>query len=117
MILLLAFYSFGGLVLAGLSVPFVLHKIRPNRWYGLHLRAMRQDAHLWYMINAYIGRRMLVVGLGTAIGANILYYTSSDNVERYALSCLGVFLALLLWGVITSFLYSRTFQEKTPESD
>ncbi len=112
MIILLALYSFGGLALAGLSVPLILHNIPPNSWYGLRISAMAEDPQLWYRVNAYIGRRILVVGLGTALGVIILYYTSANNVERYALSCMGLFLALFLWGVITSHLYVRSFQNK-----
>jgi Kef-type K+ transport system membrane component KefB len=49
--------------------------------------------------------------LGTAIGASILYFTTQPDVEEYALSCLGVFLALFLWGIITSILYLRATKE------
>jgi hypothetical protein len=113
MVILLALYSFGGLILAGMSVPLVLYKIRPNRWYGFQIRSSQENQQAWYRVNAYAGRRFLVVGLGTSLGAIILYYTTAQNVEQYALSCLGVFLALLLWGMITSFLYSRTSGERT----
>jgi hypothetical protein len=111
MVILLALYSFGGLVLAGMSVPLVLYKIRPNRWYGFPIRSSQENKQAWYRVNAYAGRRFLVVGLGTSLGAIILYYTSAQNVEQYALSCLGLFLALLLWAVISSFLFQRTIRE------
>jgi len=103
--ILLALYSFGGLLLAGLSVPLILHKIPPNGMYGFRLPATLDNPNLWYKANAYAGRRFLVVGLGTAMGAIILYFTSKSDVNVYALSCLGLFLALFLWGLITSLLY------------
>ncbi len=111
MLILLAFYSFSGLVLAGLSVPLILHKIPPNGLYGFRVPSTQNNPQLWYKVNAYSGKRFLVVGLGTAIGAVILYYTTLPNVEEYALSCLGLFLALFLWGIITSFLYLRSIKE------
>lgn len=111
MVIILALYAFGGLAIAGLSVPLILGKIRPNSMFGLRARNAADDPRLWYKVNAYAGQRFLVVGLGTSAGAIILYYTTLSNVERYALSCLGVFLALFLWGVFTSFLYSRSFHK------
>ncbi len=109
MIALLALYSLGGVLLAGLSVPLILHKIPPNGIYGLRVRATQEDSKLWYKVNAYAGRRLLVVGLLTAFGAIILYYTT-QNINRYAMSCLGVFLALFLWAIISSFLYLNSIK-------
>lgn len=111
MVILLALYSFSGLLLAGLSVPLILHKIPPNGLYGFRVPSTLENPQLWYKVNAYAGRRFVLVGLGTAIGASILYFTTQPDVEKYALSCLGVFLALFLWGIITSILYLRSTKE------
>jgi hypothetical protein len=111
MVTLLALYSFSGLLLAGLSVPLILQKIPPNGLYGLRVHSTMENPQLWYKVNAYAGKRLLVVGLGSAIGAIILYLITLPNVEEYALSCLGVFLALFLWAIITSSLYLRAIQE------
>ncbi len=111
--ILLALYTFSGLLLAGLSVPLILQKVPPNGLYGFRIPATINNPDLWYKVNAYAGRRFLVVGLGTAVGAIILYFTSPPNVDIYALSCLGLFLAFFLWGIITSFLYLRSIQKET----
>ena len=111
MVTLLALYSFSGLLLAGLSVPLILQKIPPNGLYGLRVRSTMENPRVWYKVNTYAGKRLLVVGLGSAIGAIILYFFTLPNVEEYALSCLGVFLALFLWAIITSSLYLRAVQE------
>jgi hypothetical protein len=105
----MALYSFGGLILAGLSVPLVMQKMPPNGFFGLRSQATVNNPKLWYKINAYAGRRLLATGLGTALGSIILYYLSS-SVEEYAFSCLGVFLALFMWAMISSFLYMRNFR-------
>jgi len=110
MVLLLALYSFGGLIVAGFSIPLILRKIPPNGLYGFRMRPTQNDPQLWYKVNEFAGRRLLVLGLGTALSAIILYYPSGHNLERYALSCLGLFLALFLWVMITTFLYLRSFQ-------
>jgi SdpI/YfhL protein family len=110
MVTLLALYTIGGLLLAGLSVPLILHKIPPNGWYGFRIPATLQNPTLWYTVNAYAGRRFLVVGLGTSIGAIVLYYVTSPNVDEYAMGTLGLFLALFLWAIITSSLYLRSIR-------
>jgi uncharacterized membrane protein len=107
---LLVLYSIGGLVLAGLSVPLILHKIPPNGLYGFRIPATVNNPALWYKVNAFAGRRLLAVGLVTAIGSIVLYYTVDSSVDAYALSCLGLFLALFLWAIISSYLYMRTNQ-------
>ncbi len=109
--LLLALYALGGLLLAGLSVPLILYKIPPNGWYGFRLPSTVENPKLWYQVNAYAGRRFLTVGLGTSVSAIILYYLTRPDINRYAMSCLGLFLALFLWALITSFLYMRSVQE------
>ena len=57
----------------------------------------------------------MMVGLGTSVGAIILYYATAPDVNEYALSSLGWFLALFLWAAITSFLYLRANQLKSQE--
>ncbi len=109
--LLLALYALGGLLLAGLSVPLILYKIPPNGLYGFRLPSTMENPKLWYRVNAYAGRRFLVVGLGTSVSAIILYYLTRPDINRYAMSCLGLFLALFIWALITSFLYLRSLQE------
>jgi hypothetical protein len=109
--ILLTMYAISGLVLAGLSVPLILRKIPPNGIYGFRIPSTLEDPQLWYKVNAYAGKRLLVVGLGTSVGSIILYYTVNSSVDAYALSCLGLFLALMLWAIITSFIYLKSVQQ------
>jgi uncharacterized membrane protein len=108
--ILLALYALSGLLIAGLSVPLILHKIPPNGLYGFRTPSTLTDPELWYKVNAYAGKRFLVVGLGMSIGTILLYFTSTPELEVFALSCLGLFLALFLWAMITSFLYLKSIQ-------
>jgi hypothetical protein len=105
--IMLALYAISGLLLASLSVPLIKHKIKPNGLYGFRIRATLENPNLWYKVNEYAGWRLLVTGLGTAVGAIVLYFTSPSSVDAYALSCLGLFLALFSWAIITSFLYMK----------
>ena len=108
--ILLALYSTGGLLLAGLSVPLILQKIPPNSLYGFRIPSTIENPELWYKVNAYAGKRLLVVGLGTAIGTIFLYFLTTPNIDNYALGSLGLFLALFLWAIISSFLFLKDIQ-------
>jgi hypothetical protein len=108
--ILLALYVFSGLLLAAISVPLIKHKIPPNGLYGFRIPSTMENPDLWYKVNEYAGRRLLVVGLGTSIGSAILFFIYPLSVDTYALSCLGWFLALFLWAIITSFLYLKSIQ-------
>jgi hypothetical protein len=108
--IMLALYAISGLLLAGLSVPLIKHKIPPNGLYGFRVRSTIENPELWYKVNEYSGWRLLVTGLGTAVGSIILYYTAPASVDAYALSCLGLFLAFFFWAIITSYLYLKQLQ-------
>jgi hypothetical protein len=113
--ILLALYAVSGLLLAVLSVPLILKKIPPNGLYGFRIPSTVNNPELWYKVNTYAGWRLLVVGLGSSLGSIILYYTGYSSVDAYALSCLGVFLALFLWCIITSFLYLKSLQQNATD--
>jgi hypothetical protein len=108
---LLALYALGGVVIAGLSVPLVLHKMAPGKLFGIRIHTGTDDPQRWYRVNAHLGRRFMLVGLGTSMGSIILYFTSRPDVKQYALSCLGLLVGLTLWASISSFLYIRSLRE------
>jgi hypothetical protein len=109
---LLALYALGGVVIAGLSVPLVLHRMPPGKLYGIRIHAGMDEPQRWYHMNAHLGRRFLLVGLGTALGSIIFYFTSRPDVRQYALSCLGLLVGLTLWAGISSFLYIRSLRQR-----
>ena len=111
----LVLYAIGGLLLAGLSVPLILQKIPPNSFYGLHVPSADENPKLWYQVNTFAGKRFMMAGLGTSVGSIILYFATTPDVNEYALSSLGWFLALFLWAAITSFLYLRANQLESQE--
>jgi hypothetical protein len=84
-------YALVGLVLTGLSVPLVLGKVPPNTWYGFRTRLTLQDPEIWYPVNAWASRRLLVIGLATFVAA-----LAGPLVPRSLLDWYYVLLALLL---------------------
>ena len=104
---LLVLYIASGLLLAALSVPLILRRIPPNGAYGFRVRQTMENPRLWYEVNAYAGRRLLVTGLGTLLSAILLAQLSWLTVDVYAMSELAVFLVLLGVTLIQSILYLR----------
>ena len=106
---LLILFTSSGLLLAAISVPLILGKIGPNPWYGFRVKKTLQDRAVWYPVNAYAAKRLLVVGLGISINAAVLFFIPEIHLMGYALSCAGIGLGGLLVTVIQSFVYLRSF--------
>lgn len=108
---LMILFSGGGLLLAAISVPLVLRKIGPNPLYGFRLRRTREDPAVWYPVNAYAGKRLLVVGLVIGVCAILLFFVPGLDLRVYALANMGIALTGLLIAAVQSFLYLRAFSD------
>jgi uncharacterized membrane protein len=110
--LLILFVS-SGLLLAALSVPLILRKISPNPLYGFRVKRTLEDPAVWYPVNAYAAKRLLVVGLVISVSAILLFFVPGVDLLIYALANAGIGLTGLLIAVIQSFLYLRSFSSNT----
>ena len=108
---LLAMYVVFGLLLAGLSVPLLLDKVPPYGWYGFRVPSTLYNEQLWYKVNRYMARWMLLSGIITAAGAVALFFVPSLSVDAYAWLCLLIFAAPFAAGVVFSFRYLRRLQK------
>jgi len=54
--------SGSGLLMAVLSIPMIMQKVSPNRWYGFRTKKALSDETIWYEMNAYCGWWMLGFG-------------------------------------------------------
>lgn len=104
---LLAMYVIFGLLLIGLSVPLLLGKIPPNGWYGFRVPSTLYNPDVWYKVNRYAARWMLLSGIITVVAASLLYYSVDLSVDGYAWALLAVFLLSFLPGLALSFRYLR----------
>jgi uncharacterized membrane protein len=65
-----------GLVAIGLSIPLVLGKVPPNRWYGFRTPKTLSDERVWYPANRAGGWAMLAAGFAIiAITEAIGYFS------------------------------------------
>ncbi|MHC4926082.1 MAG: SdpI family protein [Planctomycetota bacterium] len=56
-------FIFCGLLFIGLAIPMVLRKIPPNQWYGWRAPKAFENPEVWYEINWYSGRDLMVIGI------------------------------------------------------
>jgi hypothetical protein len=113
---LLAFYVGAGVLLSAISVPLMLRKIGPNPVYGFRVKQTLENPVVWYEVNAYAARRLLVDGLLIALAAVVLYAVPGIGIDRYALSVTAIaFLALGLT-MIASVRYLHRFHESDSSS-
>ena len=88
-------YCVGGVLTAGLSIPLILGKIPPNRWYGFRVKRTLEDNDIWYRTNAYAGKWLLGTGLWVIFTAFALKAIRHISLTAYALGVLGVLVLIL----------------------
>ena len=111
-VVLLILFVASGLLLAVLSVPLIFRKIPPNYWYGFRVRATLENEEVWYPANAYAGKRLFWVGIGTVVSALVLFLLPIPNVGIYASAVGGIVMVGLVVTLVQSFLYLRTLTER-----
>lgn len=93
-------FTFVGLLLMGLSLPFLRRSVGPNSWYGLRVPATMADQEVWYEANAKSGRDLLILGLVQLVSALGLPLVPALTVEGYA----GINGALITFGAVGAAL-------------
>jgi hypothetical protein len=111
MMTLLIMYLIGGVVLCALSIPLIAGKIGPNGLYGFRVQATLQNATLWFKVNRYAGKRLLVTGILTVLATLGFYFLPGIGVDAYALACLAVFSLAFTIAIVQSILYLRSAQK------
>jgi len=117
MTILLCLFVAEGLLLAALSLPLIARKVGPNAWYGFRVRRTLDNPNVWYPVNAFAGKLLLCLGLGTSVTAALLYLVPGLRLALYAslvaiLFALGLAVCLLL-----SFRYLAAVARQQHGSD
>jgi len=58
-----------GITFIIISIPGILEKVPPNRWYGFRVAKTFSDERIWYAANRVMGIDMLIAGLLIVAGA------------------------------------------------
>jgi hypothetical protein len=109
---LLVLFMCSGFILVGLAIPLIRGKIGPNPWYGFRVRRTLSDPAVWYAVNAYSAKRILVVGVVNIVSAVVLYSVPKIDVAVYASSCGAIAVAGLIVALIQSLGFLRSFNRQ-----
>lgn len=105
---LLIFYVVASLSLVALSIPLLLEKIPPNGLYGFRTQSTLGNPTIWYAVNKFAAKRLIVAGLSCAVAATGLYVLPGMSIDTYALGCLAVFGVVLGVGLWQSVRYVQS---------
>lgn len=103
----LILYLGAGLLFSGIALPLLARKIPPNNWYGFRVDATLKNPKLWYEVNAYMARGMLVLGLVTGATALAGYFITALGLVPYFVVCTLVILVGLFVNLAQGFLFLK----------
>jgi len=104
--ILLLGYVGASLLLIALAIPLAMDKIKPNFWYGFRTPRTLKDPDIWYKVNNFFGKRMIIAGALTAFSEVALYFLlPPSSMGLFVLGAVVILLGTLTWAVISSFVY------------
>jgi uncharacterized membrane protein len=110
MFIVTVLFVLAGCLFIGISIPLIQKRVKPNPWYGFRVPKTLSNPDIWYAANAYMARRMILVGLLTVVAALVftpLGWIPGQGLELYVVACQTVLIGGLVWTVIASFRYLR----------
>jgi hypothetical protein len=101
-----------GVVMILLSFPLVARKVPPNRFFGVRTRMTLDHPDLWYEMNAYEGKLLLVFGVCLTIAAFGLYWLPGITQDGYAAGYIGVLAVVGVLITVRSTVYHRKLRAR-----
>lgn len=97
-------WLFVGFLFIGISIPLVLEKVPPNRWYGLRVAKTLSSEIIWYQANRVAGYDLMWAGIAIAITTLItaLFFERLGSAIFYTIN-FAVFISVLIVAVVHSF--------------
>ncbi|HZO87479.1 MAG TPA: SdpI family protein [Chthonomonadaceae bacterium] len=108
MLSLMILYVAMGLLQAGLAVPLIQRRIKPNPWYGFRVPKTLHNERIWYAANFRAGVLFFLAGMGFAASAILLApiaWLLGLGRDGYVLLCTLIMVGSLLWATVESFRY------------
>ncbi len=98
-------WLFVGLLLISISIPLMLEKVPPNRWYGFRVAKTFSNERIWYAANRVAGYDLLWAGVVIAMTAVItgLLLNQLGSTTAHAIN-LALFIGALIVAVVHSYV-------------
>jgi uncharacterized membrane protein len=98
-------WLFIGFLLIGISIPLMLEKVPPNRWYGFRVAKTLSSESIWYPANQVAGYDLMWAGIAIAITSVItgLFFARLGSTIFQTIN-FAVFIAALITATVHSFL-------------
>ncbi len=105
MALMAGMFVVSGLILCIISLPMIMKKIKPNGLYGFRVKKTLENPDIWYAVNCYSGKWLLVTGSVTILAAIGLACLPSLSIDAYALGVLVIFTIAFAISIVASVRY------------
>jgi hypothetical protein len=108
MVALLITFISSGLLLSVVSVPLILERIPPNGLYGFRVKKTMENPEIWYPVNKYAGKRLLLAGLLLVLAAAGFSFIPNLKIDTYSYGVLFILLVLLTESIVSTVRYMNT---------
>jgi len=95
------------LIVAALSLPLILGRVRPNPVYGFRTPRTLSSPEIWYPANAYAGRALFIA----SVISGICYWLAPDRMLVRTGAVLALLLVPMTVAMIASLLYLRRLRD------
>jgi len=103
-----------GILFILISLPLIYKKIRPNRWYGFRTKKAMSSHEIWYDINSYMAKGILIVGIAVSLAncAALFYIYNGSWTGELSIVLLVGNMALTDGGLIATIIFSFLHLDK-----
>ena len=70
------------LMIIGISIPLVKHKIKMNHLYGIRIKKSFESEDSWYKINEYGGKQLILWSIPMIIAGFFCFFVPFDNSNK-----------------------------------
>ena len=74
------------LLIIGISIPLVKHKIKMNYLYGIRIKKSFESEDSWYKINEYGGKQLIIWSIPMILVGLICFFVQIDDTNKDLLS-------------------------------
>jgi uncharacterized membrane protein len=86
------------------ELPLAMNRVKSNHLYGFRVQKTLSDERIWYLVNAYAGKRSVLTGIITIVFAVALRLTAM-SLATYVSLCVLALVGGLVLTIVTTLIY------------